>query len=259
MKRVGKLRALVRQMGAWNSLLYLVSRVLDRASGGRVRLIKYYIVAQPIAVSALLRPDAKTELRFTEAGDPLIRHFPRPTEVIARRYADGARCITATVNGTFAGFIWWQHDRYEEDEVRCTYVLEQPQHSVWDYDVYVAPDFRLGRTMARLWHATNRHLMAQGVRWTFSRISAFNASSLRSHAKLGMQRVSSITFWQAGSLQLATFDDPPYLHASLSRRKRPLIRLRLPELRQPGPSVTGVVGDCANSPLSKSPGREPPQ
>lgn len=222
---VTKLNNLRRQLGAWNAALYLLSRVLETASYGHVRLIKYYIVAQPITQGTALRPDPKTTLAFTREGDPLTQHFPRPRSVIARRYADGAQCITATVNGQFAGFLWWQHDRYEEDEVRCTYVLEQPQRCVWDYDVYVEPQFRFGRTLARLWEAANDHLAGHGVQWSYSRISAFNAASLQTHARLGMRACRSATFWLLGPLQIGCQSSAPFLHVSLSERQRPQMRL----------------------------------
>lgn len=215
-------------MGAWDGALYLSSRVLAQLSGGRVRLIKYYIVAQPVAAAPPLRNDPNTVLRFAGADDPLVGCFPRPPEVIARRYRHGSRCLAALVKGEFAGFLWWQHGAYEEDEVRCLYVLADPEHSVWDYDVHVEPHFRLGRTLARLWQTANEHLQAQGIGWSFSRISAFNPASLRSHARLGMRPHQCATFLAIGRLQLSWFGSPPFFHLSLSPRSTPTLRLVAP-------------------------------
>lgn len=225
---VVKARALCLQLGHWNALLYAANRLIERMSGGRARIIKYYIVAQPVSVSPPLRPDEKTVVRFASPDDIVTAAFPRPKHVVERRYAGGSRCLTAMVGGQFAGFIWWQRNRYDEDEVRCTYVLGHSDRSVWDYDVYVEPKFRLGRTMARLWQTANQHLVAEGVLWSFSRISAFNQASLSTHAKLGMRACYAATFLIFGRLQVAVFGVAPYVHVSSSPAQRPVLRLTVP-------------------------------
>lgn len=223
-----KFNTLREQLGTCDAILFVVSRLLEKASRGYVRLIKYYIVAQPITVLTTLRPDPKTVITFTHEGDPLTRCFPRPPAVIARRYADGGQCITASINGQFAGFLWFQYERYEEDEVRCTYVLRQPQRCVWDYDVYVERQFRLGRALARLWQAANEHLAEQGIQWSYSRISAFNAASLKTHSRLGMRICHSAIFWVIGPLQLSWLGQMPFFHVSLFSTQRPALRLSSP-------------------------------
>lgn len=229
----GTLSRLRDELGTWNALLYVASRLLERISGRRARLVKYYIVVQPIRPAAPLRPDPKTDIRFTYRDDVLVLDFPRPAPVVEGRYASGSHCLTATVDGRFAGFLWWQHGRYEEDEVRCTYVLADAEQAVWDYDVYVEPHFRFGRTLARLWQAANDHLRGKGIAWTFSRISAFNPASLSSHARLGMKARHGATFWVFGRLQIGFFDIPPYIHVSLSDTRRPVLRLSLPRGTEP--------------------------
>lgn len=237
MSRLGRAAAKVRdscaQLGPWNAVLYAASRALERISGGRARIVKYYIVAQPVQASVPLRPDPKTVVRFTGPDDSVTSSFPRPRQVIERRYACGAQCLAATVGDQFAGFIWWQRERYDEDEVRCTYVLSHAERSVWDYDVYVEPRFRLGRTMARLWQTANQHLVHEGVVWSFSRISAFNPTSLSTHAKLGMRACHAATFCVFGRVQLAVFGVAPFVHVSLSPARRPVLRLAVPATRRP--------------------------
>jgi len=193
-------------------------------------LVKYLIVAQPIGVGALgvLRPDPFTEIVQAGPESELSRRFPRPELVIRKRFASGASCHCALVKREFAGFLWIRTNEYEEDEVRCTYVLAAPHQSVWDFDVYVEPKFRLSRTLARLWQAVDAQLNERGVRWSFSRISAFNAESLAAHAKLGIIECHSATFLVIGKFQLSLLSQRPYVHASFSPRRRPSIRLSLP-------------------------------
>lgn len=207
--------------------MYLAGQVLRRASGDRVRIVKYWLTAQPIgqAGAAPLRPDPSTQLLRVHEGEALAASFPRPPEILARRWAAGAECTTALVKQQFAGFIWIQRGRYDEDEVRCTYVLADPARSVWDYDVYVEPKYRIGRTMARLWGHVDAALAAEGVRWSFSRISAFNAASLASHARLGIVKCGSVAFLCIGRWQLAWLPQAPYVHFSTGERRVPAVHL----------------------------------
>lgn len=225
--RLGRLR---RELGTRELLLYALHRGLEAVSGGRARLVRYRFVAQPLGRpgGAVLRPDASTRLALEAADGPLVAQFPRPPAVIQARYRQGAHCLAATVKGEFAGYIWWQHQQYEEDEVRCLYVLAEPRHCVWDFDVYVVPRLRLGRTMARLWQAVDEHLAAQGVRWSLSRISTFNPGSLSSHARLGTVDCGSATFVVLGRLQLAVLDRAPWLHLSWRPDQRPVVTLPAP-------------------------------
>jgi GNAT superfamily N-acetyltransferase len=220
----------IAQMGWVDGTLYLLNRVLERGSRGRVRIVKYCLVAQPIGRSDTrrMRPDTATVLRQVGPNDPLVARFPRPAAVIARRFADGAVCTVALVRDEFAGFIWTQRERYEEDEVRCTYQLAAPALSVWDFDVYVEPRFRAGRTMARLWSQVDDELAATGIRWSFSRISAFNRVSLAAHARLGIVPCGSVLFLCAGPLQLFCAARSPFLHLSRGACAAPCVMLRLP-------------------------------
>lgn len=217
-------------MGWLDGSLYLAGRALGKLSGGRARVIKYYLVAQPIgrADTQSMRPDQATLMRKVAVGDTLVAAFPRPPRILERRFAAGATCTAALVRGEFAGFIWLQRSCYEEDEVRCTYVLEAPAVSVWDFDVYVEPRYRAGRTMARLWSYVDAELAADGVRWSFSRISAFNPASLSAHARLGIVRCASALFFTLGRRQLALMSQFPFVHFSASERIAPVMRLRPP-------------------------------
>ena len=106
------------------------------------------------------------------------------------------------------------------------FVLGEPEVSVWDFDVYVEPRLRLGRTMARLWDEAYRRWYAQGVRWSFSRISAFNSRSMLSHARMGAHRIGMATFLSAGNWQISISSIAPRLHFSTHARSFPEFSLR---------------------------------
>lgn len=224
-----KLRRNLRDLGPANTALYLLNRLLAAASGGRAHVYRYLLVAQPISGSvAPLRPDSRVRIEPAGPDHPLSGSFPRPAEVIRQRFDSGAQCLLASHTGTFAGYIWWQKQRYDEDEVRCRFVLADPQTSVWDFDVYVEPHFRLGRMMARLWDDAARRWHADGVHWSFSRISAFNAASITAHTRLGLKRVGSAVFVVLGRWQLSLFSGRPFVHVGFGSDACPSVLLRPP-------------------------------
>jgi hypothetical protein len=222
--------ALVKQFGVAVSALYVLDRLLRRLSGGFVRVVAYALYAQPIgaATRASVRDDAHTTVSKVAPSDLVIAAFPRPAEVIRRRFAGGSCCYVAQVKDKFAGFIWISRDRYEEDEVRCLYVLSVPDVSAWDFDVYVEPTLRLGRTLARLWKHVDASLAADGIKWSFSRISIFNTASVRAHQRLGAVKVGRASFLLLGPLQLALLSSRPFVHLSARPGHGPRIHLHPP-------------------------------
>lgn len=216
-----------RQLGAANTLLYAADRMLRAMTGGRARLIRYLLVAQPVPVEqqGRLRSSAGSRVREVASSDLVAAHFPRPPAVVAQRFATGSVCYVAEIRDRFAGFLWLAFNGYDEDEVRCRYEFTEPETSVWDYDVYVDPQFRLGRTFGRLWDTANRRLSADGVRWSFSRISAFNTESLAAHRRMGMRTLFTATFVCLGPVQLTLAGAAPFVHLGWSEGSRPVIRL----------------------------------
>ncbi len=226
-----QLRKLIAELGRREAAIYSVARLLERASRGRIRLIRYHFVAQPVPASpgSASRASTTSRIRAVGADDPIVLAFPRPPAVIAQRFADGATCFVAETGERFAGFIWLKRDAYEEDEVRCRYEWVPPEGCAWDYDVYVEPEFRIGRTFSRLWETANAHLAADGVRWSLSRISAFNPGSLAAHRRLGIRPLCSATFVVAGPIQLSFLPRPPYVHIGTGPQSRPVLSLSAPD------------------------------
>jgi len=216
-----------RRLGFTDSLYYFASLVLARGSRGQARIVRYHLVAQPVPPGVPPRP-GRVIVTEVKPGDPIIASFPRRPAVIERRFAGGAICLAAQEEGRFAGYLWLRLGPYDEDEVRCRYVTAPPERTAWDFDVYVEPAYRMGRTFARLWAAAHALLRDRGVEWTMSRISAFNAESLRSHARLGLTRLRTVTFLRAGSVQVLLSPASPWLHLSAGSASIPTLYLEAP-------------------------------
>jgi len=216
--------------GASALWLYRAHRLLQRLSGNRASLNVYLFCAQPVGSAALkrVRDDASTRVVSVGPGDPLLSVFPRPQTVLAQRFATGASCHAVIVKEQFAGHIWLASDRYDEDEVRCRYVLPDAT-TVWDFDVYVSPPFRATRAMARLWKGVDAVLQSRGVAWSCSRISLYNAASIQTHERLGARHLCTGAFLTMGALQAALFTRPMRVHLTMSASQVPM--LAIPRLK----------------------------
>jgi len=229
---LSRMRKTLLELGTANGLLYLLGRALQRMTGGRAFIVRYHFVAQPVpsAPTQHTRPSVSARVRQIMANDAIVEAFPRPAAVIKQRFQNGNICFVAENNGRFAGFLWLARDAYEEDEIRCRYELSQAATCAWDFDVYVAPEYRIGRTFARLWDAANEHLSQAGVHWSLSRISAFNRASISAHRRLGIRKLCSATFLTLGPLQISFLPGQMRIHL----RSRPVIRLSAPPPGTPG-------------------------
>ena len=215
---------------AWVRGLLRLHWLMQRFSRGRAGLYIYLLCAQPLGgpAAAATRPDPNTRIRAVAPGDAETRAFKRPPAVLDERFAAGTRCYAATVKGEFAGHIWLASGHYDEDEVRCRYVLPKVPASVWDFDVYVEPAYRLSRVLSRLWAAVDRQLASEGIRWSFSRISLYSRRSVQSHERLGARQVGYAAFLVLGPVQVCLHSGRARLHLGFRRRSAPVIELKAP-------------------------------
>lgn len=223
-----RLKSLVDDLGAPTAALYILHR-LCVASRLPLSLYTYRLVAQPVAKTPQL-PDARRAAflcRRLKAGDPALSSMPFDSDVCARRFAQGALCYGLFRNDHICAWLWVVPDAYEEDEVRCRFVMAK--NMVWDFDVTVIPQYRLGFAFAALWDCVNTDLNNQGVDWCISRISAFNLPSRRSHQRLGAVDKGWMIFFTVGPVQMMLQRGTPFFHLGLTRAARPTVRLKAPQ------------------------------
>lgn len=218
------LLATLRQLGFADACWYALARALARCSGGRCNLYKYRFVAQPVSTRSLCGSRGRS-IDVRPAGPTLDpSQFRRRADVLARRFAQGAQCLAAYAAGSLAGFLWYCTGPYREDEVRARFVPARPD-AAWDFDVQVFGEHQLGFAFARLWDEANLRLHAAGIRWSMSRISAFNPASRSAHARMGAVRIGSAVFLRCGSWQWMAATLAPFLHWSRNDAAVPQLRL----------------------------------
>ena len=208
-----------REFGFGVGLLYMADRAL-RALSPKCGLYVYELLAQPIVGKPLLPSGLARNLRSAEicSGHPDLALMPAREDIKSARFEQGARCLGVYKSDELIGYVWFCRDRYEEDEVRCTYLLADPASGVFDFDLVVVPKHRMGIGFVALWDAANRFLAAQGVSHTFSRMTRFNLSSRRAHARMGARCVGRATFLQVGRLELMLASVQPYVACTFTGR-----------------------------------------
>lgn len=216
-----------RSFGACGALVWFVSEALERSTGSRCRLVRYLVVAQPVKDERLVAPGRATRLdvRRLTLYDPALEEFPRNWERYKMRFDQGAIAYGAFDGEIPVGFIWFVLGVYHEDEVYCSFHPSPEGEVAWDFDVYVAPPYRLTSAFARLWDAAYAHMRQEGIRWTMSRISAFNPNSVAAHRRLGAVECGMLNFLCVGSFQLEIGSVAPYLWISWGEWGKPQYRV----------------------------------
>lgn len=216
-----------REFGWAVGTLYILHRAL-RSISSQLGLYVYEFMVQPIDGRPLLPPNLSRSLSFEEIGPghPDIAQMPARDDIKARRFEQGARCLGAYRKGQLIGYLWYVTGRYEEDEVRCDYILVDEAASVFDFDLYVLPQHRLGLGFQGVWHGASEDFALRGVRYTFSRLTRFNVASRRAHAHLGWKRVGIGIFLQLWSLEFMASTVPPYVGATFGAGQRIALKLR---------------------------------
>lgn len=222
----------LREFGLAAGLLYTLDRALQWLSP-RLRLYCYELMVQPITERPLIpaRLTRQLEIREIRRGDPELALMPPREQITTARFDQGAVCLGAFQKGNFIAYMWFCFRAYEEDEVRCTYVLASEHDSVFDFDFYIFPEHRMGLAFAGLWNGANAVLRSRGIRNTFSRLTRFNLASRRAHKHLGWRRVGQAMFLQAWRLEIMLATIRPFVSVTLAPGSRARLRLaagRLP-------------------------------
>lgn len=227
------LRALspFKEFGVVAGSLYVLDRVL-RAISSNLGLYVYELMEQRIDGRPLLPAGLARNLEFLEihAGDSVLDSMPARPDIKAARFAQGARCLGAYRKGVLLGYIWWCPRQYLEDEVRCTFQLKPAASSVFDFDLYVLPEHRLGIAFVAVWHGANQMLHSMGVRHSFSRVTLFNLPSRRAHTRLGARRIGLVLFLRLWGIECMASTVSPYSGLSWRTSRRMTLNLATAEM-----------------------------
>jgi hypothetical protein len=210
-----------REFGAVAGSLYILGRLLNALSP-RLNLFVYELTVQPIPDAPIV-PDRLQKafaIRRIMAGDPAVERMPARPEIKQSRFEQGAICLGAYRQEVLLGYVWLCRDAYDEDEVRCRYQLAPAGRAVFDFDLYIFPEYRMGRAFVGLWNGVNGYLRDHGIEYSFSRITRFNLASRRAHAHLGCRKVASAIFLQAWGVEAMVATIAPFVAVTVSPASR---------------------------------------
>lgn len=216
-KVINKFAAVYRTFGVAVGTAYLGHRFFTKL-GESSGLYVYHFYEQ-----LLDRPEKIRESKFTfewlDSFSSSLLVLPRPKERLEGRFNGNTRCLLGKKNGEFVSCAWFASKLFNEDEVN--YRVALAPHQVWDFDVFVTPEYRLGRLFFYTWQKASFDLGRQGFRTSLSRISAYNLTSITTHEKLGAKRVGSAMFLKISGFQITVATRKPYLAVSLGEKGKP--------------------------------------
>lgn len=232
-----------REFGLATGSIYVLDRVARRVSP-RLGIQAYELMAQPVPEKDLLPPGLarKLEICLIPKGHPDIARMPAREDIKQQRFEQGAWCLGVYRADELLGYVWFCSKRYDEDEVRCTYVLDPGSSDVFDFDLYVMPEHRMGIAFSAVWHAAFVHLRARGATTSFSRMTRFNTASRRAHRRLGARCLARAWFICIGPLEIMVSTLLPYVAMTWGGGR---VRLRL---------AMDADGECAARPASSKTG-----
>lgn len=238
----GRIAGAVREFGVPVGIAYLFSQALSRLSP-KLSFQLYEFMMQPIG-DAVRHGRGRTQLSIREIplDDPLLQRMPVRPDVLASRIAQRATCLGAFDGaGDLIGYMWFREGAYEEDEVRCTYVVSPSHQAVFDFDFYLLPEHRMGTAFASLWNGAFAELSRRGIRYSYSRMTRFNLASRRAHRRLGGAVVGRATFLKLFGMEIMLSTIAPFVSLSLSDRRRVRLVLEPPKSDSPSQATGNQV------------------
>lgn len=221
----------IRNIGFAGWFAYVIDRSLSLISRGAIRFTALWFYAQPVEQISTIKRRDEDRIRTELAGPGQVpdASFGRPLGAIPERFEQGSTCIAAFNGDQLAGFMWLQFESLRERLVRCDFVPLPQGRASWDFDVFVAPPFRMGRTFGRLWSHAKSYLQERGIETTLSWVAFDNMASRRAHERMGARRVGWALILTVGKAQLLLASTSPYIHFSVSEANRPKVLVQAPK------------------------------
>ncbi|WP_260293762.1 N-acetyltransferase [Sedimenticola hydrogenitrophicus] len=222
-----KLRNLFREYPFTLAVEYLLRRGLSVIGVGYHH---YLLTAQPVPDTPWLNRKRASSYRIDKImeDDYNSDWFPRPAHIIKSRYRQGAECWVAFKGDRAVGCQWLIKGPYIEDEVRCIFKPGPEENTVWDFDIYIVPEFRFSRLFLQLWDTSNAWMRSQGISWSASRVDALNLDSVKSHSSMGAYIVDHAWFVSIGAMQIAKWRGR--FHLSFGTGSIPIIDVKTGKL-----------------------------
>jgi hypothetical protein len=196
------------------TLAYYLNRILGELHIGSCH--RYIFVE--LSDKQLPKMPRGYQVRQMDKDDPVLGSFTLYPEVLDWRYGQGGKCFVVYRGQAAACIAWIVQHRFDEDEVRATYLL--PEKCSWDLGMEVLSDYRGSRAVFAVLAALHEAMKACGVQRTISQIADSNIGSLSTHEKLGCKKLGSAVFVNLFGIQFCFSRLRPLPHVSFSKQSR---------------------------------------
>ena len=213
-------------MGPLPFAYFLLSRMLQVAFRGWIRLVVYRVYVQSLIDSQVALRSGYTLIEVNEGSDD-ERIAKRPEKILQLRRRLGYRCFGLRFKNEPIAYAWFATGGdYLEDEVRLRYVMADPEKTVWDFDIFVVPKSRAGWAFQQLWQGCGNRLGHEGFTDTASRIHLSNVNSILSHERLGARAVATLVVLAFGRVELLYRPWPILLRISVNKATKVMVDRR---------------------------------
>ncbi len=170
----------------------LTQEILDRLARAGFIFYPYFVALEPAPDEGAPRLDERCTVRVLSAADAadIARvAMGRSTEDAIVRLLSQATCLGIFYDGALAGYTWARLDVIPVPFTRGKPMVALQPSEAYLFDMYVASPYRGLRLAGLLRQAMQRELMRRGRTRFYSITLAFNRSSRRFKARLGVREI----------------------------------------------------------------------
>lgn len=172
------------------------------------------------------------EVRKLDKADPCLKALPVTPDLLESRRRNGnIVCFGAFKRGRLIGCHWLALESHDDEAMRVRFrgTGQGRARFVWDFDLYVVPEERIGFAFARIWDEVFEYLRQAGIDWSLSYVSPINQRSRKSHETLGSARIASLLILGVGKTEFVVSNIAPYVGIAVGPAMRVEIPLSVPD------------------------------
>lgn len=225
-----KIRSLVADIGVMPAAVYSINRLFGMLTKGGMKIELCYFITQPVLNERLIpeRLRGTFDVRPVRARDLKGLEIPLTIDLLENRNKKGIVCLGIYEQDSLIGYHCFSFGTHDDELYRVRFDVGPKGEAVWDFDIFILPEFRGGLGFAILWDGVFEYLRDRKINWLTSYIAATNTASLRSHNRMGSFALGKVIFIQAWMLQIVFSTRFPRFHASLTDLRKPKFYLAPP-------------------------------
>ncbi len=225
-----KIKSLVADIGITPAAVYSINRLFNLLTRGGMKIELYYFITQPVLNKRLIpeRLRGSIDVRSVQAIDLKELEIPLTVELLENRNKKGIICLGIYENDSLMGYHCFSFGTHDDELYRARFDVGPTGEAVWDFDIFILPEYRGGLGFAILWDGVFEYLRDRKINWLTSYIAATNKASLRSHLRMGSFALGKVIFIQVWMLQIVFSTRFPRFHASFTDLRKPIFYLAPP-------------------------------